>query len=304
MILRLKTKWKEIKEKKSQEMMIPNPMFVEELSVDQKIKKTKNTIKISDIVLGDLINTGTFSKVTSATYKNEKVAIKIIKKNASPTTNIIIQEEIAIHSSLKHPNIVKCFGSYEDSCNVYIVLEYVGEDLFEYARRTYPESMIPNNMASIYANDIINAVMYCHANGIIHRDIKTENVVIDPMKNTTKLIDFGLSIRNGNSIGTDRFSGTIYYMAPEMVEGIQQDYRIDIWAIGILIYEMLTGGCPFMSDDNSIITICNRIRENCIYYPTDINDDAKDLITKILISNPYERIELDKALQHDWFNKK
>jgi serine/threonine protein kinase len=258
-------------------------------------REKREKYEMSQFVLGIEINAGNFSKVYIAKYKEYKdVAIKVVEKN-DINTQIGVNREIEIHSKLNHKNIVKYLGSYQDNCNFYIVLEYIkGPDLFEHLQ-SFPNAQLPNNLAKKYTKDIITAVIHCHKVGIIHRDIKPENILITD-DDTVKLIDFGLASK-GNS---NDHSGTIYYGSPEIYKGLLQTKAVDIWAIGIVIFEMLAGYVPFNGFINDI-TI-NAICRNLIIYPTYLPPSAIDLIRKILVSNPFERINLEKALKHNWFN--
>jgi aurora kinase len=307
----------------------PNPLFAESTKYTESTESTKQSkctikercsctikercsctkgvvVKPSDIVLGKLINTGTFSRVVLATHTpphttrhHTQVAVKILDKNCLNTPSIT-KQEIEIHSSLRHENIVQYLGSYEDNYCTYIVLEYIeGKDLFEHGK-THPNGRIPTNLAIQYLKNIIDGVMYLHKKEFIHRDIKPENILINIPRNIAKLSDFGLaqSVTDPKEL---KVSGTIYYMAPETISGIVQNYKVDIWAIGLLIYEMLTGSSPFMHDKPS--EVFRKIYANNIYYPDYINKDANNLISKMVVSNPANRITLENALKHNWITK-
>jgi serine/threonine protein kinase len=268
-----------------------------------KWKTSKIHLKSEHFTFGSEINTGTFSKVVSAKRhgKFKKVAIKILTKNTCNTQSII-DLEIGIHSKLKHKNIIKYMGSYQDDNNFYIVLEYIkGLDLYEYIQ-SLSEKRLSTNTAIKYAKDIIEAIMYCHSKNVIHRDIKPENILIDKKTNIAKLIDFGLA----RDFDSNEFncSGTLLYMAPEVINNQRQDKMIDIWAMGLVIYEMLTGTASFTgrhTDDTD--DICRNILACTIFYPKYVTNTAIDLISKMVVINPSKRLELENVLKHPWFTQ-
>ena len=149
--------------------------------------------------------------------------------------------------------------------------------------------------ASDYIKQVIHAVIYMHSKNVIHRDIKPENLLISFEK--IKLGDFGWSIHNNKAKRRNTLCGTKEYFAPEMVEGqIEYDYRIDIWCIGILTYEFLTGKTPFYSV--TFKEMVHKIKNVAYTFPDYVSSQAKDFICKLLHKDPVKRITLKDALQH------
>ena len=156
-------------------------------------------------------------------------------------------------------------------------------------------------IASI-VKDIISATYYLHHMNppIIHRDIKPENVLIDENSKAI-LTDFGWSNYLNDSNKRRTVCGTPIYLAPEMINKMGHDGRIDIWCIGVLLFELVTGRVPFLGND--IHTLKNNIRLMNISWPSDINYEAKDLISKILKYNPNDRLTITEILNHLYIKK-
>jgi serine/threonine protein kinase len=168
-----------------------------------------------------------------------------------PATYSRYQRELEIGKRLHHPNIQQLLdeGRLEDGAAPYLVLEYVdGTLLREYLRQKAPLS--PDEAANI-ALQLADALQYCHEHGVVHRDLKPENILIETA-GTVKLVDFGIALLQGARRLTFRRLttgfGTPDYMAPEQVQGDRGDARTDVYALGVMLYEMLTGDVPYHGD--------------------------------------------------------
>jgi serine/threonine protein kinase len=148
--------------------------------------------------------------------------------------------------------------------------------------------------------------MHLHSRKIIHRDIKPENILLDTQGNI-KLADFGCSNYQFKSIKRETYCGTLDYLAPEMADTIHKhDYRVDIWSVGVLIFELLAGYAPFSPNRSEAskqqieIETKNNILQSRLVFPKDFPALAKDLVKKILVLKPEERYSLDQILGHCW----
>ena len=150
--------------------------------------------------------------------------------------------------------------------------------------------------------DVISAVYYLHHMKpiIIHRDIKPENVLLGEGL-VAKLTDFGWSNYMQEDEKRKTVCGTPIYLAPEIIKEEGHDEKVDIWCIGVLLFELTTGNVPFQGND--IDTLKDNILHLRIAWPKDINIDAKNLIKKILKLDPGSRISLEEMLQHPFFTK-
>jgi len=168
-----------------------------------------------------------------------------------PATYSRYQRELEIGKRLHHPNIQQLLeeGRLGDGVGPYLVLEYVdGTLLREYLRQRAP---LPPEEAVRITAQLADALQYCHEHGVVHRDMKPENILIQS-DGTVKLVDFGIALLQGARRLTFRRLttgfGTPDYMAPEQVQGDRGDARTDVYALGVMLYEMLTGDVPYHSD--------------------------------------------------------
>ena len=210
--------------------------------------------------------------------------------------------EVEIMYKLRHPNVVKLFGHFEDNTYCYLLMEYVeGGELFSYIPENGTQKISTQQIASII-KDVISAIYFMHHMNppIMHRDIKPENILITSNKHA-KLSDFGWSnyIQPGDK--RNSICGTPIYLAPEMINGTGHDEKVDIWSIGVLLFELLTGDQAWAGDNVETVkyNICNLK----ISWPEDIDVLAADLISQILKIDPDERISLSDILNHTFFTQ-
>lgn len=210
--------------------------------------------------------------------------------------------EIKIHRTLHHTNIVRLDRFFEDSSNVYILLELCpNNSLRELLLR---RKLLTEIEAQYYLVQVISAVKHIHSQKVIHRDLKVGNLFLSKSLEI-KLGDFGLAVRVEYE-GQKRTSicGTPNYIAPEVLNDSKgHSYEADVWAIGVILYNLLVGKAPF--DSNEARKTYSLIRMNAYSFPTDvpISLEAKSLITRILKSDPAKRPSLDEILMHQFFHK-
>ena len=256
-----------------------------------------------------LIGNGSFGKVrlfVERECKSFKYAIKTIKKDIFNPYNIqSIKREIDILRSLDHPNIVKYFETYEDENYLHIVMEYIpGDNLFQVLTEKLNRKLTVRQISKIMSC-LLKAVLFLHHNGIIHRDIKPENIVFSDTGNfkSLKLIDFGLSIQQ-NARKEKRRVGTPYYMAPEMISGnfVKES---DVWSIGVIMYILVTGKQPFSGKTKEEVydKVKNGKYDFKTLYYSKCSNLVKDLIKKILVTEPDKRMTIEACLEHSWFKQ-
>jgi aurora kinase len=184
--------------------------------------------------------------------------------------------------NLNHANILRFYGCFDDTDNIYLVLEHAGGGNLYRLLQNEKEKRFSELQAARYVMELAAALQYIHRKDVIHRDIKPENILVgnDGM---TLLADFGWSIRTGDRRNT--VCGTLDYMPPEMMKpgSDENSYskKIDSWSLGVLIYEFLVGKPPF--EDSDILT--QRRIANCeMTVPEHVSPEAKDLIERVSLT--------------------
>ena len=274
----------------------------------------KNNISLKDFEYDSErpIGKGGFCTVYKATFKDNKktyalkVIYKSILKNDEEIKNII--NEIKIMNELDSSNLLKLVTCFEDENNIYIILPFCKNgQLYDIIHKA--KKKVKNIFIKKYLYQSIQAINELHKKKIIHRDIKPENILIDSNDNAL-LSDFGIATHCKEGEKRNTYCGTNEYLAPEVIRAEPYDEKIDIWAIGILIYECVSplGKTPFnkidflqRTDDNKEYIIKNE-KDLKIKYDKDFDPLAKNLIEKILKINPKERLSINKILNHIFFN--
>ena len=270
------------------------------------LKGLESEPKISDFILMKELGVGSYGRVILVQHKitQAKYAIKCIDKRNK--VNIeekpYFRREIEIMYRVHHPNVVKLFGHFEDNKYCYFIMEYIpGGNVYNLVPKNGIKTVPTKTIVSIM-KDVISAVYFLHhmSPPIIHRDIKPENVVLD-QNMRAKLTDFGWSNYMQGDMKRTTVCGTPVYLAPEIINNRGHDEKVDIWCIGVLLFELLTGISPFQGND--VQTIKYNINRLNIAWQRDMDRDAVDLIRRILKYNPEERISLEQMLLHPFITK-
>jgi len=262
--------------------------------------------KITDFQITKELGAGSFGHVYLVSHKTTKAqyAIKAIDKRnkANQSEKPYFRREIEVMYKIHHPNVVKLYGHFEDNNYCYFIMEYIAKgNIYNLIPHDNKKRLNVKVVASLM-KDVISAVYYLHHMKpiIIHRDIKPENVLLaDGL--VAKLTDFGWSNYMQEDEKRKTVCGTPIYLAPEIIKEEGHDEKVDIWCIGVLLFELTTGNVPFQGND--IDTLKDNILHLRIAWPKDINIDAKNLIKKILKLDPASRISLEEMLQHPFFTK-
>ena len=270
------------------------------------LKGLESEPKITDFTLIKEIGTGSFGRVILVQHKltQAQYAIKAIDKRnkANYQERIYFRREIEIMYRIHHPNVVKLFGHFEDNTYCYFIMEYIeGGNIYSYIPKNGVRMITTQQVASII-KDVISATYFLHHMNppIIHRDIKPENVLLSSGMQA-KLTDFGWSNYMDGGYKRTTVCGTPIYLAPEMITNTGHDERVDIWCIGVLLFELMTGVQPWSGTD--IQTVKHNIMRLKINWPKNMDRTAADLISKILRYNPEERISLRNMLSHPFFTQ-
>ena len=279
--------------------------FGEKINFNKKYS-FNNFTKVIEGIFPKQLGQGSFGRVFLVSHNETKelYALKTIEKRKILMTYgklDNIYDEINIHSKLYHQNIIKLYNVYEDEETINIIMEYAKEgNLYHLIKKE--KNGFSEQKSYEFFIQIINAVYYLHSNNIIHRDIKPENILIGD-DNNLKLCDFGwakeLTLENRST-----FCGTMEYMAPEIVGSENYDYSVDIWSLGILLYELLFGHSPFNADSNKNIIF--NIKKHELNYDNEnkkISNSCKDLIERLLNENPQKRLRIKDILEHPFIKK-
>ena len=282
--------------------------------IDNTIKDPKFDLKNFEPILDNnnsplSIGKGIFS--TIYLYENKqnkkKYAIKHIYKDKiieSTNSLSIAYKEIDIHSRFIHQNIIRLYSYEENETSFNLILEYAPNgNLFQLIQK---KKSLSENECFAYFIQTIDAIYFLHENNIIHRDIKPENLLLFN-KSKIKLCDFGWSTELEIANRTT-FCGTIEYMAPEIIKEEPYEKSVDIWALGILLYEMYYGFSPFKAIgnfDDGTKEVLNNILNNSIIFPNEkiIDSDMKSLILKMIEKKGKKRISIKEIFEHPWVKK-
>ena len=249
------------------------------------------------------IGKGGFGSVWKVRHKITKqiYAIKVINKESIEKQKMVEQtnREIEIMYKLDHPHIIKLYSHFEDDEDFCLIMQIASKgQLYSIIKRL---KRLDQRTAAQYMREVISAIKYLHTRNppIIHRDIKPENILLD-QEGRCKLADFGWSNFDVGDKFRDTYCGTPEYLAPEMITKSGHNESVDIWALGVLLFEMLTGRTPFNFTGDRI-QLFNNIKTLRIVWTDDFPQLAKDLVGKILRLNPKDRLTLDEIINHQWF---
>ena len=242
------------------------------------------------------IGEGSFGKVYKARRKNTglTVAMKFITKHGKSEKDIRnLRQEIGILRKLNHENIILMFDAFETDREFCVVTEYAQGELFDILQ---DDQSLPENTVQQIAKQLVKALHYLHSNRIIHRDMKPQNVLIGS-NGRIKLCDFGFArAMSSNTIVLTSIKGTPLYMSPELVKELPYDATVDLWSLGVILFELYVGQPPFYT--NSIYSLINHIVKDPVKYPSDISREFKSFLQGLLQKEPRKRLTWPNLLDH------
>ncbi|KAJ9475643.1 putative serine/threonine-protein kinase [Pseudozyma hubeiensis] len=243
------------------------------------------------------IGEGTFGKVRLGLHRltNTRVAIKQIPKAHSAS----LTREIHHHRRLHHPNVMQLYEVIATEQYIWMVSELcAGGELYDYL---VENQVLAEPEARRIFGQLCLAVAYVHSKGIVHRDLKLENILLDERCNV-KLGDFGFTREFERNRLMDTFCGTTGYASPEMLAGKKYTgEQVDIWSLGVILYALLCGALPFDDDDESVMK--HKILRGEFEIPECLSEEAQDLVASILQQDPTKRPTIQSILAHPWFTK-
>ena len=206
----------------------------------------------------------------------------------------------------QHPNIINLVDLFENSEYYYIVLDFMaGSDLFDYLQAR--DFNLGEHRVCELTYQLALGIKYLHSYGIVHRDLKLENIMMTDTSSTSvpKLVDFGLAKMIGPTERATEPFGTLGYVAPEILEKKPYTFSCDLWSLGCIVYALLCSSLPF-DHDSQKETIRMTCEDRVVFDSpqwSSYSQDCQDLINRLLIKKPEERITLEQALAHNWFRK-
>ncbi|TEB38119.1 kinase-like protein [Coprinellus micaceus] len=272
----------------------------------RKTQRPKGTYRLTDFIIQRTLGTGSFW-TTRSKHNLRFYAIKVLNKERIVKLKQVehTNNEMMMLESVQHPFIINLWGSFQDSGNLYMVMDFVpGGELFTLLRRS---NRFPDPVAKFYSAEVALALNYLHGLDIVYRDLKPENILLNT-DGHVKIADFGFAKSCETTTWT--LCGTPDYLAPEIVSQQRYNKSVDWYALGVLIYEMLSGLPPYHQQVPHHIELYEKIMQGPRYirWPTAFNENATDLILKLMESDPSRRYGnlrhgAGDVFAHPWFKE-
>lgn len=269
------------------------------VSITVRYTPSKKKLTVDDFLILRVLGRGSFGKVVLAKHrKTERLyACKIIKKTQFKGVDKITNEK-NILAQISFPFLIHLLAAFQTQDRVYLILPYIeGGELFHHLHK---ENTFPEEIVRVYVAEIITAVDHLHRNGIIYRDIKPENILLD-REGHIVLCDFGLSIKN---VCATTYCGTPEYIAPEIIREDKYTEAVDYYTIGVLLYEMLCGSPPFtLAEGEDKEDLESKILFSEAAYPEPLSEAARSLISALLRKTPASRPRVAEIKAHPFFRE-
>ncbi|KAJ8589626.1 kinase-like protein [Rhizopogon salebrosus TDB-379] len=277
-------------------------------SLPRVSSRPKASYRLSDFMILRTLGTGSFGRVhlVMSNHNRRFYAIKVLNKEKIVRTKQIehTNNEKMMLEAVQHPFIINLWGAFQDASNLYMVMDFVpGGELFTLLRRS---NRFPDPVAKFYAAEVALALNHLHTRDIIYRDLKPENILLNH-DGHIKIADFGFS-KHCTSV-TWTLCGTPDYLAPEIIGQQRYNKSVDWYALGVLIFEMLSGLPPYHQPDHNPVVLYEKITRgpSFIRWPP-FQSNATDLILKLMEGEPSKRYGnmrngTDDVFTHPWFRE-
>lgn len=210
-----------------------------------------------------------------------------------------IQRETQLQFGLTHQNVCRLFDHFDDRHRIYLVLEFAPNGTLANLLKTLaPSKTLPEPLSARFLRMLAAGLDYIHTLGIIHRDVKPENLLLGP-RNILKLADFGWAVPERDASACTVFCGTEEYLAPEMLKRVRVTTQLDMWAAGVVLYEMLVGRTPFRGA-NRAETFCGILRGEFAIPSQQLSVGARVLVVALLCQKPEMRLTAERVWYDRW----
>lgn len=270
------------------------------------LKNFYHTKRVGNYMIGRKLGEGSFAKVREGLHAltGEKVAVKVIDKRKAKKDSYVtknLRREGHIQQMIRHPNITQLLDILETENSYYLVMELCpGGNLMNHI---YDKKRLDERETQKYIRQLVLAVEHLHRAGVVHRDLKIENLLLDEQDNI-KLIDFGLSNCAGILGYSDPFStqcGSPAYAAPELLSRKKYGPKVDVWSIGVNMYAMLTGTLPFTVEPFSLRALHQKMVDKEMNpLPPTLSTAAICLLKKLLEPDPNKRPNIHQVMADSW----
>jgi serine/threonine protein kinase len=222
------------------------------------------------------------------------VAVKLITKAGKNEKDVVgLRQEIDILRKLRHPNIIEMIDAFETKSDFCVVTEFAQGELFQILEA---DRSLPEDVVRTVAQQLVAALNYLHSHRIIHRDMKPQNILI-AADGTIKLCDFGFArAMSQSTLVLTSIKGTPLYMAPELVQEQPYTHSVDLWSLGVILYELYTGQPPFYT--TSIYALVKQIVREPVTFPQNISPVFRSFLSGLLEKQPSRRLDWPQLLHH------
>ncbi|KAL8517484.1 hypothetical protein ACS0TY_015654 [Phlomoides rotata] len=272
-------------------------------------ESVRRVYMVGDYMVGKQIGMGSFSTVWHArhrVYGNEVAIKEIATSRLNPKLQESLKSEIFILKRINHPNIIRLHDMIEEPGKIYIVLEYCrGGDLSMYIQQH--QGRIPEATAKHFMQQLAEGLKVLRENNIIHRDLKPQNLLLSSKGDSSvlKIADFGFA-RSLQPRGlAETLCGSPLYMAPEIMQMQKYDAKADLWSVGAILFQLVTGRTPF-TGSNQIQLLQNIIKATELQFPPEANLslDCINLCKNLLRRNPVERLTFEEFFNHPFISQR